>query len=277
MKPNILNEHTIRNTPYSKVTYSKVSPFHKHSFFEFAICCEGELTNHINGMLCEMKSGSVILLRPEDAHFFQCKSSHRSRDIYVPVNIMKKLCDTVSPAFFREVSSTPTLIRFDLPQRTLAEIEMDLSTLSNYKDFPEKLIKSLYFNVIYRLFFLWQQKAANEKSFELNFAPQWLISIIQSSYSEKFLLSSIDEIVKSTYLSHGYFCREFKKYMGQTFSEFLRESKFSYAKTLLQENELTISEISEKLNYTEDSNFVHAFKKRFNISPARWRKLNFYN
>jgi AraC-like DNA-binding protein len=48
--------------------------------------------------------------------------------------------------------------------------------------------------------------------------------------------------------------------------------RLEQGKTLLLQTNLTIQDIAEKCGYPEQSNFSAAFKKKYGISPGRWRK-----
>ena len=52
----------------------------------------------------------------------------------------------------------------------------------------------------------------------------------------------------------------------------LETSKFSRAKSLLHESELSSLEIADALGYADLSTFSHAFKRWSGMSPAIWRR-----
>ena len=80
---NVLDFSEIEKSPYTKIVISDHCPLHCHTFFEFSICFEGNYTNVINGTNLKICKGSVILLRPQDAHYFIKGANHTHRDIYI--------------------------------------------------------------------------------------------------------------------------------------------------------------------------------------------------
>ena len=85
-------------------------------------------------------------------------------------------------------------------------------------------------------------------------------------------IGAIEEIIASTNYSHGYVCREFKRFMGKTLQDYLAETRFSYAISLLANNENSVAQVAEKLGYNATSNFIIAFRNKYGVTPAQWRK-----
>ncbi|MFE5322134.1 helix-turn-helix domain-containing protein [Paenibacillus sp. NPDC056579] len=68
-----------------------------------------------------------------------------------------------------------------------------------------------------------------------------------------------------------YLSRVFKKEMGINFSEYLTDYRMSMAKTWLETTSLKISEIAEKLNYTNTTAFIRTFRKLVGMTPGQYR------
>jgi AraC-like DNA-binding protein len=57
-----------------------------------------------------------------------------------------------------------------------------------------------------------------------------------------------------------------------TVREFLRERRLAAAAALLAKTEERISIISRKVGFADVSNFNHAFRRRFGMSPRQYRE-----
>ena len=68
-----------------------------------------------------------------------------------------------------------------------------------------------------------------------------------------------------------FFCKLFKKAANTTPAEYIISVRFSNAKLLLSESELTISQISEMCGFSDASYFSYYFKKSFGITPGEYR------
>ena len=82
---------------------------------------------------------------------------------------------------------------------------------------------------------------------------------------------SIRELAENVSFSPGYFCKLFKKAANTTPAEYIISVRFSNAKLLLSESELTISQISEMCGFSDASYFSYYFKKSFGITPGEYR------
>ena len=69
-----------------------------------------------------------------------------------------------------------------------------------------------------------------------------------------------------------YMSRFISKHMGANFSTLLRKWRIEKARELLSSTNLTVSEISEKVCYSNVSNFIANFKKLIGSTPAKHRK-----
>lgn len=64
----------------------------------------------------------------------------------------------------------------------------------------------------------------------------------------------------------------FKQIVGSTISAYCQELRLSTAWRLLQETELSITQVAFEVGYEFPTNFATAFKRRYGVSPYRFRK-----
>lgn len=83
---------------------------------------------------------------------------------------------------------------------------------------------------------------------------------------------SITQMAKMSNMSESKFKTLFKKITGNTANVFFMENKLLLAKDLLEDKQLTISQISDELNFTNNSYFASKFKEQFGISPKEFNK-----
>lgn len=83
---------------------------------------------------------------------------------------------------------------------------------------------------------------------------------------------SVNTIAKSLYLTPAYFSRIFKKKMGMTCIDFIKNCRINLAKELLQNTDLSIQQISEKTGYATVYYFSQQFKQVTGESPGNFRK-----
>ncbi|MCV2484568.1 AraC family transcriptional regulator [Flavobacterium sp. SH_e] len=83
---------------------------------------------------------------------------------------------------------------------------------------------------------------------------------------------SIQFMAKMANMSESKFKSLFKKITGDTANVFFMENKLLFAKELLEKKQLTISQISDQLHFTNNSYFASKFKEHFGVSPKAFNK-----
>ncbi|MCS4435474.1 AraC family transcriptional regulator [Aquiflexum gelatinilyticum] len=89
---------------------------------------------------------------------------------------------------------------------------------------------------------------------------------------------SLKEVAGTANMSKEAFCRFFKQRTGKTFTEFLNELRIHKSCHLLQETDLSISQIAYQTGFQNLSYFNRAFKKYILTTPKSFRKqIHFQN
>lgn len=97
------------------------------------------------------------------------------------------------------------------------------------------------------------------------------IQEIQKSYSNYL---TVEEISKKLFITPQYFSRLFKKFMGQSPYQYLLDFRIRQAKILLiNEQNLPIHIIANRVGIESSSQFIDIFKKRTNYTPKKFRSL----
>ncbi len=90
-------------------------------------------------------------------------------------------------------------------------------------------------------------------------------------YSTKSQTYSLTEVANYCHVSAPYLSRLFTKEMGETYSSFVTRLKVTWAKEILQDTDMTVMEISDKLGFSEPGYFIKVFKKYMNDTPMNYR------
>ncbi len=79
---------------------------------------------------------------------------------------------------------------------------------------------------------------------------------------------SLTDLARQVDMSHTRLTRGFKKVFGCTVFEYLRKERLAYARILLSENRLSITETAFEAGFCSSSHFAQAFRRQFGISPS---------
>jgi len=111
-----------------------------------------------------------------------------------------------------------------------------------------------------------------ETSMEENSTVFMIKDYISRNYSNDSL--SVKDISEHVFLSSSYVCTLFKSETGQTLNQYLTDYRIEKAKKLLQDPRYKITDISEKVGYTDGNYFGKTFKRTIGLSPSEYREQN---
>ena len=92
---------------------------------------------------------------------------------------------------------------------------------------------------------------------------------VRNNYSDENL--SLDSICQVLGVSNSYFSTAFKKETGKSFTGYLTDYRMDQAARLLIETSEKSYIIGRSVGYTDPNYFSYVFKRRFGVSPSKYR------
>ncbi|MHC0039512.1 response regulator transcription factor [Pseudoneobacillus sp. C159] len=96
------------------------------------------------------------------------------------------------------------------------------------------------------------------------------IKIIHDQYNEKINLSSV---ANDIHVNPSYLSRRFSEEVGKSFSDYLIDYRIEMAKTLLHNDQLTISQIAEMVGFNTLHYFSSIFKQKTGSTAKNYREM----
>lgn len=85
-------------------------------------------------------------------------------------------------------------------------------------------------------------------------------------------IRTVDFYAREMNITSKYLSEILLSEIGKPAKTLIDDTVFLEAKTLLRQTTMSVQEIANWLNFPETSNFIKAFKKRENLTPAAYRK-----
>ena len=109
----------------------------------------------------------------------------------------------------------------------------------------------------------------SNNSYQPKFIEQAEALILEHISNEQFGVSELADLMN---MSRSNLLRKIKKQTQGSASQFIREVRLQKGKTLLEKTELTVSEISYQVGFSNNSYFTKCFRDYYGYSPGEARK-----
>src|SRR6266404_6040438 len=95
-----------------------------------------------------------------------------------------------------------------------------------------------------------------------------IVDYIQANLSQDNSLQALAEVAE---VSPFHFCRSFKQSTGLSPHRYILQLRIEEAQRLLKRTTLAISDVANRLGFSDQSHFTMVFRKLVGTTPARWR------
>jgi YesN/AraC family two-component response regulator len=97
-------------------------------------------------------------------------------------------------------------------------------------------------------------------------------SVITQIHASAHVGISLSEAAAHVHLNPSYLCKLFKQQTGINFTDYVTSIRMKEASKLLEKSTLRVSEIAERMGYSDLAYFSNTFKKIFGQTPSEHRK-----
>lgn len=252
------------------------APTHWHDDIEMIAILDGEMDYNVNGEVTKLRKGEGILVNAQQMHFGF--SYFKTECDFICV-LLHPLLLCAAPAYERDfilpVVNNPGIPFVFLDpntcwQRTILEQIYYMDQCKGQKAAPLKVQSS--FSVIWSLLYE-NLPLEDHKSIPVSndlTAARNMIGFIQKNYTRKI---SLKEIALSGAVGQSKCCKLFVKYFRQTPNTYLNQYRLNKSLELLQNGDMSITEIALSVGFCGASYYAEIFRKYFGRSPTEHRNL----
>ncbi|MDO5558174.1 MAG: AraC family transcriptional regulator [Oscillospiraceae bacterium] len=261
----------------SKCSFASFSSFiftaHWHDDVEFICVTNGEMNYNVNGHIVNLKKGDGIFVNSRQLHFGYSMSSSDCEYICILFHPML-LCAT---PFIEKKYITSVITNTDFEYFLFSDKDEEGRRLTQYLTDVHftKQSRSYYLNIQSLFYSIWavlydqlpEEETHKHENSHLS-ALKNMAGYIQKNYTEKITL---DDIALSGNVCKSSCCAVFRKYVNKTPVEYLTDYRISKAVALLEETEMTVTEIAMAVGFGGSSYFTEIFTRKYGSSPTKFR------
>lgn len=245
---------------------------HTHDYFEVFLVIAGSAIHKVNGNTFPLEKGSLVFMRPEDRHCYLPPVSEDFQliNLILTVGLMEEISRFLGSDFHVDAFLSGEYP----PQRNIRKsyYEPLYANLNRLIIFPKEntdaynaAYKLAAIDVISHFFF-------ENKHDENPLLPSWLSLLIRQMQEPEHYVQGLSHMYELANCTPEHLCRTFKRYLGQSPTQFLNGIKLDEAARKLIYTDYPIIMIAEEIGFSNLSHFYHLFHDRYHMSPNQYRK-----
>lgn len=255
--------------------------FHMHDFFELLYVYSGSFINQFDsGETIEIGTDRLLLLNPYAVHAPRAANQGSiGFNILLKKSFVEKyLIGTMTGNriffnfFFDSLCTgahTASYLIFDRDE-ALDQTALNLLTeIAEHHCYYDQMVNSCLIALFAQLARIQQQKHTQDLQGLLDDRK---ISSILLYVRHHYAGITLESTARHFSYSTAYLSRLIKKHTGQSFSELVTNQKLEAACGYLKNSSLSTDQITQAVGYNDSSYFCKAFKKKYCITPAEFRR-----
>lgn len=247
---------------------------HWHDDIELMYILSGEIQYNVNGKIITITKGNGIFINTKQMHFGFSSNKKECQFICVRLHPML-LCinGAYEQDFVLPILSCLHLDYIYLNRETdwqsqILQLVIAMNDAKESKAAPLK-IQNYFTQIWIELFENTSHKEEDTVGATDFRTLKRMIGYIQKNYSEKLSLS---KIASAGAVGQSKCCKLFAQYIGQTPNSYLINYRLQKCVELLQNTDMTMTEIALATGFCGSSYFAESFRKKYGISPRNFRE-----
>ena len=246
---------------------------HTHEHYEVFVTVSGTVHHWINGDVQKLPEGSLVFIRPNDAHGYLYNDEESLKTEYVNLTFSKEIADSL---FFylseddfpvKEMLSAPkppTVILSTVAKKQLLYQMSQLNTLHWENKQALKLrVKTLLVDVFAQHFY-------HIPISDSPIMPHWFEQLLKEMERVENFTIGTSQMVALSKKSYEHLSRVAKKHLDLTLTEYVNKLRINHAANLLLNSNYSIIDICYLCGFQNLGYFYRVFKKEYSLSPLQF-------
>lgn len=244
---------------------------HTHTYFEIVYVLSGTIEHQCYNHRKLLSRGSMFLLRPNDVHCFKrlgVDCCHR--DIMIPKPLFRACCDFLEKTLYDRIVQRSSIYETEIEEEQILYFENILTHINDVSAEDSAYSETLILAAVVTLLSAFLRKRENLMG---SAYPEWFQRLLDKFNKLEYLQGGIPSLIDDLSYNQIYICRVFKKFMNCTMTDYLNHARLKCAESFLRFTNQPISMIIDKIGFSSLSHFNTLFKKKYGVSPHRYRTL----
>ena len=255
----------------------QVSYPHKHDFYEVLFITEGSGYHIIDSNRYNIAPPCVFFLSPGQAHKLELSNDIDgyiflfTAEFYLLSEVNKNRLLELPFFFSVEQNNPPLLLKHQIDTDFIRGLfirgcdeELDSNSVSY------EIIKSILDLILQTCNKLYPDDISRMQNTKGHLMVKNLLQLIEENYHKNL---TINEYASMLSITPNHLTQMVKQVTGNTSAKLLQKKVIIETKRLLIHSEMTVTEISDFMNFSDQSYFTKFFKKACGITPLQYRKL----
>ena len=246
---------------------------HAHAgAYEITVVTEGKGKVYANGVGVDVERGDIFLSFPFDFHAIDSDSASPLKYDFFAFTVedarmvaeLKRIEEGFMPAESRIVRD----------EKIAYLVRNAISEFDKSDDYFDQVLETIFVQIVIYIIRCFGNSVRHVMGSGATNAEILCYQIMNYIDTHVYDLRDLSSLSDVTNYNYSYLSSLFCRVTGETLSEYFRNRRLETARFYIEENKKSITEISEMINYSSIYTFSRAFKEKYGVSPAEYRKKN---
>ncbi len=242
---------------------------HYHDYYEIFLTLNGAATHYANDSYFPVTRGYLIFIRDKDVHDYICSDEgFEFLNLTFDSNTLCRLFDYLEDGLNKKAllkSKNPPTVR--LSESDTERLRLKLAELNtvNYSDTSR--LKAKLRSLLAEIFTVY----FSDLSLQNSGIPFWLETAYEKMKIPKNFIEGKSRFFELCGRSREHASRSLNKYYNITPSDYVNDLRLCYAANLLNNSNLSATDVCYECGFNNLSWFYVEFEKKFGTSPGKYK------